>query len=255
MRPAGDLRQRRLDPGDPRNPGRRLTDEAWQGNQDGGSARRLDHRFAATSVSGKSVRAAVSLLMAGLTLLPTTAAQASTMQAGYSNPSRYEWWFSNWQVQQRVWPLTTGAGVTVAVLDTGVQASVSDLRGVVLPGGDTTGAGSNGESDFDISHDGHGTAMAVLISGQGYGTGIVGIAPAAKILPVHADNAANSSATWLAAGIRFAVEHGAQVVNMSEGLLSVVAGELRTQPTGGSRICAGTQRCADRGGRRRKFHR
>ena len=47
-------------------------------------------------------------------------------------PSPAEWWFNNWQVQQKVWPLTEGAGVTIAVLDTGVQASIPDLRGAVL---------------------------------------------------------------------------------------------------------------------------
>src|SRR5216683_745022 len=99
-------------------------------------------------------------------------------------PRSDEWWFSKWQVQQLVWPLTEGARVTVAVLDTGVQASVPDLRGVVLPGGDATGHHSNGETDFNTGGRGHGTMMSVLIAGQGFGTGMAGIAPEAKILPV-----------------------------------------------------------------------
>lgn len=145
---------------------------------------------------------------------PAEPAASSAVQL---TPSSAEWWLSNWQVPQNVWPLSQGAGVTVAVLDTGVQASVPDLRGVVLPGADTTGAGSNGETDFDTRQDGHGTAVAVLIAGQGYGTGTVGIAPRAKILPVHVAAPDAGSAETIAAGIMYAVRHGAKVINMSPG--------------------------------------
>jgi type VII secretion-associated serine protease mycosin len=135
-------------------------------------------------------------------------------------PLASEWWFSAWDLQSRVWPLTTGAGVTVALLDSGVQASLPDLRGAVVPGGDTTGAGTNGLTDDDKPDDGHGTAMAAVIAGQGVRGGLVGIAPAAKILPVRVGLAgrltyAAFSDQSLAAGIRFAVSHGAQVINMS----------------------------------------
>src|ERR1700744_3434630 len=44
-------------------------------------------------------------------------------------PAPGEWWFGRWHVQQEVWPLTEGAGGTVAGPDTGVQASLPDLRG------------------------------------------------------------------------------------------------------------------------------
>ena len=120
-----------------------------------------------------------------------------------------------------MWPLSQGAGVTVAVLDTGVQASLPDLRGVVLRGADVSGGGASGgasgDTDGDIGNDGHGTAVAILIAGQGYGTGIAGIAPQARILPVKVGNAGADSAAAAAAGIRFAVQHGARVINMSFG--------------------------------------
>jgi subtilisin family serine protease len=134
-------------------------------------------------------------------------------------PRSGEWWFSEWEVQQRVWPLTEGAGVTVAVLDTGVQASVPDLRGVVLPGGDVTGHHSNGETDFNTVGFGHGTMMSVLIAGQGFGTGMAGIAPEAKILPVVVNaTAADAGAApaAIAAGIVYAVNHGAQVISIPQ---------------------------------------
>lgn len=141
-------------------------------------------------------------------------------------PRAGEWWFTSWKILPRVWPLTEGAGVTVAVLDTGVQASVPDLRGAVLPGGDTTGHHTNGETDFNTNGDGHGTMMSVLIAGQGYGTGMVGVAPKAKILPVVinagvTDVTADPGAT--AAGIIYAANHGAQVIDISQEYPSVSA--------------------------------
>lgn len=170
---------------------------------------------------GRALALAVpGLAAAALLGLPSATAQAAGQPSGalrYS-PSPSEWWLAGWQVPQRVWPLSQGAGVTVAVVDTGVQASVPDLRGVVVPGGDALGNPGDGETDFDEQVDGHGTAVAVLIAGQGQGTGTVGIAPRAKILPVHVDTpgvAGNTSN--LAAGIEFAASHGASVINISLG--------------------------------------
>lgn len=134
-------------------------------------------------------------------------------------PRTGQWWFTSWKILPRVWPLTQGAGVTVAVLDSGVQASVPDLRGAVLPGGDVTGQLTDGEKDFNTVGSGHGTMMAVLIAGQGYGTGVLGVAPRAKILPVVV-NAGVSDGTAapgaMAAGIRYAADHGAQVIDVSQ---------------------------------------
>jgi subtilisin family serine protease len=137
-------------------------------------------------------------------------------------PLSGEWWMTSWKILKGVWPLTEGAGVTVAVLDTGVQASVPDLSGVVLPGGDVTGHHTNGETDLG----GHGTMMAVLIAGQGNGTGMVGVAPKAKILPVVVNAAASEVTTdpaAMAAGISYAANHGARVIDVSQEEPSVSA--------------------------------
>jgi subtilisin family serine protease len=190
-------------------------------------------RDAAGSRRGFRALAAIALAAAGILALPGGRAQAATdapaavrAVAGRADvvPGPGEWWFGSWSVQQKVWPLTQGAGVTVAVLDTGVQASLPDLRGVVLSGADVSaGDGAAGsrsasaDTDGDIGNDGHGTAVAALIAGQGYGTGIAGIAPRARILPVKVGNTGADSVAVAAAGIRLAVRRGARVINMSFG--------------------------------------
>jgi membrane-anchored mycosin MYCP len=171
----------------------------------------------------RRVRSALVLLavLAGTLALAggALAARAAAADPG-PQPLPGEWWFPAWEVQQKVWPLTEGAGVTVAVLDTGVQANLPDLRGAVVPGGDVTGAGTDGMTDTNTTEDGHGTAMAALIVGQGRGpagTGLAGIAPKAKVMPVRTGSNGGGTPQTIAAGIRFAVNHGARVINMSFG--------------------------------------
>jgi type VII secretion-associated serine protease mycosin len=107
--------------------------------------------------------------------------------------------------------------VTVAVIDTGVDAEHPDLRGSVLAGIDAWSPGRDGRRDTA----GHGTAMAALIAGHGHGAGagdgVLGVAPQAKILPVGAypPGASTFSPADLAVGIRWAVDHGAQIVCLS----------------------------------------
>ncbi|MFE0520484.1 S8 family serine peptidase [Streptomyces sp. NPDC058954] len=118
---------------------------------------------------------------------------------------------------EKVWKTSQGAGVTVAVVDTGVDSSQPDLTGQVLEGKDFTG-GENPHKDTD----GHGTGMASLIAGHGHGAnnaaGVMGLAPKAKILPVRVAETGSkiTTATW-AAGVRYAVDQGASVINLSFG--------------------------------------
>ncbi|WP_433147522.1 S8 family serine peptidase [Actinomadura nitritigenes] len=128
-------------------------------------------------------------------------------------PRPEEWWFDAWEITSKVWPITQGSGVTVALIDSGVAAQLPDLKGVVLPGVGYDGASSeDGRVDDDDQKGGHGTSMAALIAAQGVGTGMLGIAPKSRILPISA------SANDYAKPIRFAVDHGAKVINMSEGV-------------------------------------
>jgi type VII secretion-associated serine protease mycosin len=150
-----------------------------------------------------------ALALAAMTMWPAGPAGAKALP----KPRNEEWQFAAWEIENKVWPITRGQGVTVAVIDSGVNGSLPGLSGVVLPGADVRRGGhGDGRTDTDTGiTKGHGTQMAELIAGQGQDDGMVGIAPEAKILPIVVDGASSTTATAL----RYAVDHGAQVINMS----------------------------------------
>lgn len=124
-----------------------------------------------------------------------------------------------WAQQQlgpgRVWELTKGAGVTVAVLDSGVSANAPALAGAVLPGSDVI---AGGQANSDCT--GHGTFVAGVIAARPVpGVGFAGMAPNATVLPIRVvssnDLQAQTTADTLAAAIRAAVDAGASVVDIS----------------------------------------
>jgi subtilisin family serine protease len=110
------------------------------------------------------------------------------------------------------WDLSSGAGVTVAVVDTGIEASHPDLQGDVLPGYDFV------SDDGDPADDhGHGTRISGIIAAQrGNAAGIAGIAPAVTLLPVKVmDWEGHGAYSAVASGIVYAVDQGARVLNLS----------------------------------------
>ncbi|MFJ5271350.1 type VII secretion-associated serine protease mycosin [Streptomyces sp. NPDC088358] len=123
---------------------------------------------------------------------------------------------------EQMWQTSTGEGVTVAVIDTGVKADLADLKGQVLPGKDEAPL-SPGDEHTD--YDGHGTAMALAIAGTGKangGTGTFGLAPGAKVLPIRVPDRGLDSNRYsrefnetVSTGIRYAVDSGARVINIS----------------------------------------
>jgi type VII secretion-associated serine protease mycosin len=159
------------------------------------------------------------LLAASLVLLPATSAHADSIRARQ--------WALDAMHTQQAWQTTKGKGITVAVLDTGVEADHPDLVGNVLDGTDMVGFGAE---PGDRTWARHGTAMAGIIAGHGHGPGdgdgVMGIAPEAKILPVRViledgdsarAKARSTRGNALAEGIRWAADHGADVINLSLG--------------------------------------
>lgn len=105
-----------------------------------------------------------------------------------------------------------GPGTIVAVVDTGVSSAHPELAGRVLPGIDLV----SGDGDAD-DENGHGTAVAAMIAADGAnGVGIAGACWSCLILPVRVLSS-GGGAPWerIAAGVVWAVDHGARVINIS----------------------------------------
>ncbi|MFJ2406766.1 type VII secretion-associated serine protease mycosin [Streptomyces xanthochromogenes] len=144
----------------------------------------------------------------------------------HADSAREQQWFLDAMKADEMWRISTGEGVTVAVIDTGVDPHNPDLAGQVLPGKDF----SEGQpGDAHVDYDGHGTSMATLISGMGGGQGKrgpFGLAPGAKILPVRmpkageANNQAEGNQRFnrvAPQAIRYAADQRTKVINISMG--------------------------------------
>lgn len=167
------------------------------------------------------VSALGSLLLLGGAIAP--AASADTMRDR-------EWYLDRMQAAE-MWKTSTGKGITVAVLDSGVIPSVPELTGKVLTGKNFVEPQRGAHKDKS----GHGTAMAMLIAGNGVnGSGVKGLAPDARILPLTVFGSTKESGTnsipALVAAIRFAADSDARIINMSLGFEDFeLEGDERTQ--------------------------
>ncbi|MFY9669002.1 MAG: S8 family serine peptidase, partial [Trebonia sp.] len=181
----------------------------------------------------------VALAVATGFVLPANAAPLARAPRTSAPDLASQWWLTSLHVQQ-AWRAASakGAGVIVAVLSTGVSASQQDLSGAVLTGPDYAASGRVAGGPFWGFE---GTAVAGLIAGHGHGaggaSGSTGIAPRARILSVPVtleyDDPLNSDAAItkrlpdaIAAGIRYAVAHGARVIALplDPGTLGLAAG-------------------------------
>ena len=105
-----------------------------------------------------------------------------------------------------------GEGVTIAIIDTGVDYTHPDLKDNIIGGKDFTGKG-----DYMDGH-GHGTHVAGTIAATNTGIGIVGIAPKSKILALKAlDDSGGGEIEWMIAALRYAISRKVDIINMSLG--------------------------------------
>jgi len=116
------------------------------------------------------------------------------------------------------WDSTRGAGVTIAILDTGVDGTHPDLSEQMVPGWNFYANNSNTSDPH-----GHGTWVSGTAGGtNNNGIGVAAIAGGARIMPiVVADSSATAYASTISQGLSYAVDHGARVANISyENLLT-----------------------------------
>ncbi|MFF9407341.1 type VII secretion-associated serine protease mycosin [Streptomyces anandii] len=139
----------------------------------------------------------------------------------HADSTRSQEWYLDAMHAEDMWRTTTGKGITVAVIDRGVDPRNPDLKGRVLDGLDLA-VGRPGDEHTDL--DGHGTGMAGLIAGTGAyggGKGAFGLAPGARILPIRmpgvSDDDPFTGPGYLSRAIRYAAESGARVINISLG--------------------------------------
>jgi len=130
-----------------------------------------------------------------------------------------QYWLAEYGISA-AWQTTRGAGVTIAVIDSGVDGSVAELQGAVVGGADFSGNGSSdGQTPVGVTGSEHGTMVASLAAGRGTGgdNGVIGAAPAASILAISIGfgDGATDADEQIAAAVRFAVDNGADVINMS----------------------------------------
>lgn len=130
-----------------------------------------------------------------------------------------EYWLDDYGIRT-AWNSTRGEGVTIAIIDTGVDSSVPELAGAVIGGADFSGIGSpDGQQPVGSEGSEHGTMVASLAVGRGTGagSGVIGAAPAASVLSISIGFGEGrvSSDEQIAAAVRFAVDRGAAVINMS----------------------------------------
>ncbi|WP_128983811.1 type VII secretion-associated serine protease mycosin [Streptomyces roseicoloratus] len=171
--------------------------------------------------SGRAVRhgslgaAAMALTLLGIGATPAHAESVRDMQ-----------WHLDAMQAEEMWKISKGEGVVVAVIDSGVDDTIPDLRGQVLPGKDYSHL--SGDENHDI--DDHGTGMAALIAAtgaRGPQKGSFGLAPKAKILPIRIpynqerwqvkDRVNESFSQVMANAIRFAADSQAKVISISVG--------------------------------------
>ncbi len=132
--------------------------------------------------------------------------------------SPYQWHYRAISLPQ-AWDVSTGqdAPVTVAVIDTGISRTHPDLAGKLVPGWDFVG---NDDDPTDTpARSSHGTHVAgTIAAATDNGIGCAGVSWGAMIMPIRVlDSSGNGSYSTVMEGIEWAVQHGAQVINMSLG--------------------------------------
>ncbi len=166
---------------------------------------------------------AAAALSMSLSALALTAAPAG---AAAPNDPLYAKQYGPQQVHApEAWATSTGAGAVIAVVDTGVDLTHEDLAGKLVPGatfiacnpscGNGDWKGPDGVGQPNDSHGTHVSGIAAAATNNGIG--IAGVAPDAQVMPVKVLEDGSGDYADIANGVRYAADHGADVINMSLG--------------------------------------
>lgn len=158
---------------------------------------------------------------------------AASDDAGPSDPFYAQQWGLARIRAAEAWTTVTGSGMTIAIVDSGVDLTHPDLAANVDADRDADFV--DGKSDTDGAQDtsGHGTHIAGIAAAvTDNGVGVAGVAPHARILPVRVLGSENDRTARIAAGIRYAADQGADVVNLSlsyspPGHVDAITGSMR----------------------------
>ncbi len=125
------------------------------------------------------------------------------------------------------WGTSTGAGTVIAIVDSGVDLGHPDLAGKLVGGatftcdgrpgpcGNGDWVGPDGQAEPEDTHGTHVAGIAGAVTGNGIG--VAGTAPDARLMPVKVLEEGSGSFEEIAAGIRWAADNGADVINLSLG--------------------------------------
>jgi len=172
-----------------------------------------------------AVLGGLCLAITGAVVVPAPSAAAvepacSQLPAPTASIQEVPWAQDLYAAPEKIWPFSTGTGITVAVIDSGVDGTHPQLgAGRVLRGYDFIRQTPQGNVDCIA----HGTAVASIIAAKRVsGIGFFGLAPGVRILPVRVTNKLHLTRQsepldpgLLASGITYAVDQGAQVINVS----------------------------------------
>jgi subtilisin family serine protease len=155
--------------------------------------------------------AVVALLAGPSVLIPAPVAYADQVR-------ERQYWLAEYGIE-RAWQITRGAGVRIAIIDTGVDGTHQDLVGAVVGGSDFSGLGSDDGQTPVGSDRRHGTMVASLAAGRGNNQtdGVIGSAPEAEILSLSMSFGGGtiSPDDQIARAVRYAVDNGAHIISLS----------------------------------------
>ncbi|MFC7303191.1 S8 family serine peptidase [Streptomyces monticola] len=159
------------------------------------------------------------LLAVGAALGAWTIALSGTAPAAAADDVQSKQWYLDLLYAKKVWEKSTGKGIKVAVIDSGVNPNTPSLKGQVLKGVDATVEKGGNTNDTN----GQGTTTAELIAGTGKGGGLQGLAPGAKIIPFRVPLLKHDQlppGTWIERdplyhAIRAAADSDAQIIALN----------------------------------------